>query len=75
MSVTILGEGVMTAKSTSVDDGVLPSWEISVVNEYCTPLRRVFGSVTNVPLPRFRTTKPSSSSAPMAWRTVLRLMS
>ena len=40
--------------------------EISVVNEYCTPLRRVFGSETNVPLPRFRTTKPSSSSAPMA---------
>ena len=65
----------MISKLTSVDEGCLPIDEISVVNEYCTPLRRVLGSATKVPLPRLRTTKPASSSEPMACRTVLRLIS
>ena len=30
------------------------------------------GSATKVPLPCLRTTRPSLSSAPIAWRTVLR---
>ena len=40
-----------------------------------TPRRLLLGSATKVPLPRLRTTRPSSSSSPMAWRAVLRLIS
>ena len=53
----------------------MPREEISVVKEYRTHLPRALGSATKVPLPRLRTTSPSSSSSPMACRTVLRLIS
>ena len=70
---TMSGGGSMTLNSRMVELGVMPMEFISLVKEYTFSVRRrILGSATKVPRPCLRTTRPSLSSSPMAWRTVER---